>query len=197
MSKIFCIGLSKTGTKSISRALDVLGYNGRHYIDPSRYLKQLLTESLDGFHWGTIIGNDHYASDIPIPKYFKQLDKQFPNSKFILTKRASKEAWLDSCRHQFKSVLANLKGNSYNNSNFTIDAHSVVRLLQYGIIQYDAKTLSDYYDDHVHLVKEYFKNTDKLLEFDMTQGDSWDKLCTFLNKDIPNKPFPWVGGRKK
>jgi hypothetical protein len=37
----------------------------------------------------------------------------------------------------------------------------------------------------------YFENRkSKLLVMDITKGDGWDKLCNFLNKSIPNKPFP-------
>ena len=36
---------------------------------------------------------------------------------------------------------------------------------------------------------------DKLLIYDVKQG--WEPLCTFLDKKIPEKPFPWknVGGK--
>ena len=34
------------------------------------------------------------------------------------------------------------------------------------------------------------KNENNLLIMDITKGDGWSKLCNFLNKPIPNKPFP-------
>ena len=36
---------------------------------------------------------------------------------------------------------------------------------------------------------------DKLLVFDVKEG--WEPLCKFLEKDIPDKPFPWrnIGGK--
>jgi len=47
------------------------------------------------------------------------------------------------------------------------------------------------YREHHKDVYEYFKGREKeLLVFDVTQGDSWEKLCTFLEVDIPDQPFP-------
>lgn len=43
---------------------------------------------------------------------------------------------------------------------------------------------------------EFFSNTQNLLIMDLEKGDSWEKLCTFLNHDIPNEPFPHLNKTK-
>ena len=49
------------------------------------------------------------------------------------------------------------------------------------------------YRKHIADVKEYFKNRpDDLLVIDVTSGDGWEKLCNFLEKEIPRKAFPHV-----
>lgn len=47
---------------------------------------------------------------------------------------------------------------------------------------------------------QYFGNKkSQLLVMNIINGDGWNKLCFFLNKPIPNKPFPHknIGSYKK
>jgi len=56
------------------------------------------------------------------------------------------------------------------------------------------------YENYNKRAIEHFKErTDKLLVMNIIDGDGWDKLCNFLNKPIPNKPFPHknIGRYKK
>jgi len=82
-NKIFGIGLNRTGTTSLSVALNILGINTRHYCSITSKTKS--TEI-----------NDIYALDGAVDSTFKHtyplLDKTFPLSKFILTIR-DKEQW--------------------------------------------------------------------------------------------------------
>jgi hypothetical protein len=56
------------------------------------------------------------------------------------------------------------------------------------------------FEEHNKQVIEYFKNSpSQLLVMNIIEGDGWNKLCNFLNKPIPNKPFPHknIGRYKK
>ena len=44
--KIFGIGLGKTGTTSLARALNILGYKTNHYPNPDKMLKRDFEELL-------------------------------------------------------------------------------------------------------------------------------------------------------
>ena len=94
-TKIFCIGLSKTGTTSLARALEILGYKTRDYIGVTSYFAGDLTS----INLQEIDANEAFT-DTPIPSFYKQLDEKYPNSKFILTTR-NMEDWLRSCKKQF------------------------------------------------------------------------------------------------
>ena len=72
MSRFFGIGLSRTGTTSLTQAFKILGYVFYHY--PS---EQQLFNLRDG----------QGACDIPVVRYYKKLDKMFPGTKFINTIR--------------------------------------------------------------------------------------------------------------
>lgn len=165
MNKVFCIGLSKTATMSITYYMRKLGFKSKHWIGDSN-ISNIIEE----------VKKYDFLSDIPIPIYFKKLDKEFPNSKFILTVREI-NSWLRSCKKHF----SNRKGG----------ASKDFRLKLYGINGYDKKKFIKVYKDHHKNVKEYFKERNNdLLILDIIGGDSPDKITEFLDIDSNNKKFP-------
>ena len=46
--------------------------------------------------------------------------------------------------------------------------------------------------DHNESVIRFFVGTDKLLVHNIFEGDGFDKLCTFLDKAVPRKSYPFV-----
>jgi hypothetical protein len=159
---IFCIGFSKTGTTSLDKALSVLGYRPIHWphahIKPKEgWLKYIKKSPYDAF------------SDAPIyfSGFFKEIDKEFPNSKFILTVRDPKS-------------LVKSWENYFSNAPWTVDSEE------------EKNNIIKEYTDHKKDVLEYFKDKpSQLLVFDVINGDGWEKLCKFLDKPIPNTPFPY------
>ena len=91
-SKIFGIGHSKTGTYSLTRAIQYLGFSAIHY---PTHLRQIEAHEA--------------ATDSPVTVIFEKLDGLFPGSKFIYTVRDLEE-WLESCRRHY------LKQQSVTNS---------------------------------------------------------------------------------
>ena len=91
--KIFGIGLSRTGTKSLTKALNSLGFNILHYpIDEVTY-----NELQEGNYKLSILEDCDGITDLTIVSYYAQLDSLFPHSRFILTIR-NKEDWLISMK---------------------------------------------------------------------------------------------------
>ncbi len=173
--KIFGIGLSKTGTSSLARALEILGYRVKDYPGIERYvpgdvncIDPLLLERYDAL------------TDTPIPSFYRELDLAYPGSKFILTVR-ERESWLKSCQKQFTEKLA-AKQN---------EAHNRLFLDLYGTTVFNAEKFSAGYDRFVAGVMEYFRDRPQdLLILDIAGGEGWEKLCSFLGKPIPDIPFP-------
>jgi len=173
--KIFGIGLSKTGTTSLARALDVLGYRTKDYMGVTRYVPGDIS-SLD---WDVLRSHDAFT-DTPIPSFYKELDQAFPGSKFILTVRSS-EDWLRSCRKQFTKRKAE-KLNESERSIF---------LELYGSTAFEPSSFRQGYEQFVEGVLEYFEaRPDDLLVMDICGGDGWEKLCPFLGIPVPDAPFP-------
>ena len=86
--KIFCIGLNKTGTKSLHSSFLHLGYDSYHW-KPHGY--DLIKLHQKGRIDKLIQFANKYDSltDLPFSFIFKELHYAFPDSYFILTKRAS------------------------------------------------------------------------------------------------------------
>jgi len=80
--KIFCIGLPKTGTRSICEALRILDYKTIHYPKPL----------------GAILGYEA-AGDISVAVNWKFLNQVYPCSTFILTLRDTKTWHRSTSRH--------------------------------------------------------------------------------------------------
>lgn len=174
-TKIFGIGLSKTGTSSLARALDILGYRTRDYLGVTRYSPG----DLSSIDLAVLDTNDAFT-DTPIPSFYRELDTHYPGSKFILTVRDT-DGWLQSCKKQFNQKLAD-KLNKASNQLF-IDL--------YGCTVFDEQMFMRGYANFTSGVYQYFKNRPQdLLVMDIAAGDGWEKLCAFLNAPIPDIPFP-------
>jgi 3'-phosphoadenosine 5'-phosphosulfate (PAPS) 3'-phosphatase len=173
--KIFGIGLSKTGTTSLAHALEILGYRTKDYVGIAQYRAgDLSSIDLD------VVNACDALTDTPIPSFYRELDKNFPNSKFVLTVR-DKDGWLKSCRKQFTDKLA-AKQNA---------AHNQLFMDLYGCTVFDEQKFLNGYEKFVNGALEYFKDRPRdLLVINVTAGQGWDTLCPFLGKPIPDIPFP-------
>ncbi len=173
--KIFGIGLSKTGTSSLAHALEILGYRVKDYPGIERYTPGDLS-CIDP----TLLDQYDALTDTPIPSFYRELDRAYPGSKFILTVR-ERAGWLQSCQKQFTEKLA-AKQN---------EAHNRLFLDLYGTTVFDAEKFAAGYDRFVAGVKDYFRDRPQdLLILDITGGEGWEKLCPFLGRPIPDLPFP-------
>jgi len=170
-SKIFGIGLSRTGTTTLNEVLVGLGKNVIHY--PSEL--ELFSMRFDG------------ATDIPVTVRYKELDAKFPNSKFIYTIR-NKDKWLDS----IVPYLERKRG--WNMAQSQVD----IRTQMYGSPFPSRAQAEAAYDSHDKDVLEYFKNRKQdLLILDIIGGDSTKLLTDFLDVDPINSEFPHKNKLKK
>ncbi len=162
-AKIFGIGLSKTGTSSLSEALEILGYSTVHF--PST-----LSE----------IAYYDAATDSTVARRFEYLDGEYPGSKFIYTVRERGE-WLSSCKKYYE-----IRKRSQDNVS------QEIRQELFGTTGFDWDLFIKGYEMHEKRVQEYFaKRPNDWIALDVCGKDArWDPLCTFLNVAVPEKPFP-------
>lgn len=187
-NKIFGIGLSRTGTKSLTIALASLGYKAVHW----RNLNQIL--SFEDFYSVDV------ATDTYVSYQFETLYYLFPNSKFIYTVR-NESNWVKSVTKHFNSEKPKLFKQKYIQdlrNNLTTGIHiedSYYSQIQYMTI-HDAlygrfENWLEAYRAHDERVRHFFQNDpERLLVMNITNGDGWEKLCNFLGKPIPKREFP-------
>jgi len=174
-SKIFGIGLSKTGTTSLANALQILGYSTKDNMGVVKYA----AGDLSSIDLDVVDANDA-LTDTPIPSFYRELDARFPESKFILTIR-DRDGWLKSCMKQFNQRFA--QGQNAAQKQLFLD--------MYGTNVFDEKQFADGYESFVDGVRKHFKDRQHdLLIMNVAAGDGWEKLCPFLEQPVPDVPFP-------
>ena len=200
--KVFGIGFSKTGTTSLEKALEMLGYNvcrGNWKTNHSYYLFALfvhrdyeeilkLTEYWDAFAdapWG---GTDLY----------RIICERIPGSKFILTVR-NPESWYRSFENLITKFDKNLETalESYHAQRFG-SAYFFRHLFHIETMSGSRQTIIENFNAHNAAAREFFADKpDRFLELDITKGEGWHTLCSFLGKDVPDRQFPHLNPTDK
>ncbi|MEM7703266.1 MAG: sulfotransferase family protein [Pseudomonadota bacterium] len=173
-TKVFCIGFQKTGTSSLRDALTQLGYRvtgvfGRE--TPLEELKETYVQT------GLRIAEEFDAvEDMPWPLMFRELDKAFPGSKFILTTRDIDE-WYGSIAGHFGANPYHIQQLTYGEDCPAPVGHE--------------ERYREVFEAHNAAVKEYFLGRpEDLLEFSLERGNGWAELCSFLEIEaVPDGPF--------
>ncbi|HKK61149.1 MAG TPA: sulfotransferase [Bacteroidales bacterium] len=170
--KIIGVGFQKTGTSTLREALRMLGYSVKDTTP------RALIPILKGNYNKVLSMLDGYDAmeDTPWYMIYKELDNYIPNSKFILTIR-DEESW-------YKSVSKHI-------GNLKAAHHEWIYGKGKALPSKDKKNAISVYRQHNLEVQEYFRDRPgDLLILDFTNGDQWEKLCEFLDKPMPDKPFP-------
>jgi hypothetical protein len=188
--KVFGIGLSRTGTRSLTAALHVLGFDTVHYPTDASTLQTLirgdarfpLLEHYDGI------------TDITVAPYYEDLDRAYPGSKFILTVR-DEESWLRSCANHWSGRSAYEPGEGEEH-RIHMEIRRFLRAAVYASYEFDEARFLRAYRRHVDAVQRYFAGRPgDLLVLDICGGEGYEKLAPFLGVPIPHQPFPHKGKR--
>ena len=173
--KVFGIGLGRTGTTSLTRALEILGYRAKHcprfYLDANLQLC-VSPEQIE-----------HYQAltDEPVALIYKTLDHRYPGSKFVLTVREM-ESWLTSRENNSRAMGEWWAKNP---------AVPVLHTTLFGAAAFERTPYARAHRKHVDDVRAYFGNRPHdLLVMDICAGEGWGKLCPFLDKPVPEVAFP-------
>ncbi|WP_282041202.1 sulfotransferase [Winogradskyella flava] len=192
--KIFVIGLNKTGTSSTYYALKELGID----MSNQHNFESIYDDILDGkdkfpelFKLCTL---HEGFQDIPfsIPELYKEFDKKFPKSKFILTIRDNSDEWFNSFKNYYGSE-EKMKISNYTRKGYLFKVFSKM----FSSNSFDEDTCKDVYTKHETDVKEYFKNrSSDLLVINVKHTDSYRNLCAFLSKEPLREQFEWKNKTK-
>ncbi len=183
--KIFGIGLSRTGTSSLTTLLRAgFGLNIHHWPDPRTFcMERFATDPtyLNEYN-NTIIDG---ITDIQAAITYKQLDKIYPYAKFILTTR-DENLWLNSIEDHWLQVVG-INGQKINRHTKNIVT------MMWGTAKWSKENVLNVYRNHLREVNDFFKYKNNFLTLDITSDSkSICKLEKFLNcksslQDIPHK----------
>jgi hypothetical protein len=174
-SKVFGIGFAKTGTTTLGKCLEILGFKhiGKKLDLVYAYKNKDFKRLFD------VIDKHESFEDWPWSLIYKEVDQHYPFSKFILTVRD-----IENVVRSYKNMVANEVPRK--------DIKQIRKII-YGFesIEGHEREFIKRYENHTEDVKEYFRGREKdLLIVNWEKGDGWIQLCNFLNKEIPNVPFP-------
>lgn len=198
--KTFCIGLNKTGTTSLNKAMRELGYviGNQHkgekllYAWAERDFKKIIHHCYSA----------QFFQDIPfsLPYTYISLDQAFPESKFILTIRDSPEDWYNSLtafhaklwgKNRRIPTKEDLKNSYYGKKGWPWIANRLIYNTPERDL-YNKIQLIDYYNQHNNNVIEYFRHrAGDLLILNVGDQKAYSKLCEFLDIENEEKEFPW------
>ncbi len=173
--KIFGVGLGKTGTTSLHFALEALGFRSIHCcfrvlqaISEEREAENLLLSLVEDF--------DAFI-DYPIWCFYKQLDRQYPGSKFILTVRDPDDLY-DSTRRHAREYNKRQRAEGGGALWHVLGSR---RLFRAACRAHNAS-----------VVRHFAGRESQLLVLNIFAPgvDPWLPLCDFLSKTVPKVPFP-------
>ena len=175
-TKVFCVGLGKTGTTSIGDALAILGYRRSGWNDITS--RQLTHDWWCGNIDSLIEHSAGYDAfeDNPWPLVYQEMAARYPTAKFILTTRSDDNKWLRSI--------------SEHNMHRPWVGHRMI-YGSYEAIGNEERYLR-VYRRHRDSVRAFFADkADRLLELCIDETRGWNALCTHLDiSDVPTVPFP-------
>ena len=200
-NKIFCIGFNKTGTTSLEKLLKTLGFT----VGNQAAAEMLMGDWAKYKNADRIIKYCHSADafqDVPFmfPGLYKELDRAFPNSRFILTVRDSADQWLHSLKAFHTKKFStdknrtpneeDLKNATYRYKGFMFDLAEL--FWDYPLVPlYLDQQYKEKYTRHINDVTEYFHETNKLLRLNVGSKSDLNVLCRFLNVETKISEFPW------
>ncbi|NNF32423.1 MAG: hypothetical protein HKN66_13600 [Flavobacteriaceae bacterium] len=195
--KIIGVGVGRTGTYTLKLAINELGYGPCHHME--EVLKNmdvqvsLWSETLKGnMNWSAIYDGFNSAVDWPTAGFYRELIKEYPTAKFILTER-SPESWADSFGSTIYKLVGGRDKAPEKMHNWLDMANEVLTKTGFpgGL---DRDGLIKGFIAHNEAVRETIPD-DQLLIFQVKDG--WEPLCKFLNVPVPNKPFPRTNNREE
>src|SRR5262245_32103566 len=183
-TKVFGVGLSKTGTSSLAEALNILDIKTIHSPHDE--------QTYDDLRWGNYrlrIMEGYQGVTDNVAPFYAQLDRSFPGSKFILTVR-EKQSWLRSIELHWRLMM-----DWWHNDPPFKQFQEFISACEYGMIGFHRDRFSHVYDLHLRNVLAHFEGRpDDLLVIDICGGEGWERLCPFLGLRPRDEPFPHANG---
>ncbi|HWA91124.1 MAG TPA: sulfotransferase [Rhizomicrobium sp.] len=180
--KIFGIGLSRTGTRSLTEALRILDIDAVHWVNPLTY--QLIGAG-DVYLFGA-------CTDISVAQDFEKLYCQYPNARFVWTQRSVEDWTASITRHyEFWHRASGVEGLRRELDREAVPFGLSRVAIEFGLYL-NNEDFAAAHRSFEQRLRNFFRDkpAGKLLELDIFAGQGWSELCAFLGRAVPDRPFP-------
>ena len=202
--KIICTGLTKTGTKSLAKALRILGFTVFDFDEHIQFhYEQWYNIYMKGKSpdFASMYKDVDAVTDIPPAFWFQEIYEAFPDAKVILSLRDNEEVWVQSWAKQNEFVqtlggflnrvlikwpliiVQRIRGKY---TGFEV-LNSILSALYGSVNSKSTALFKKKYREHNERVQAVIPK-EKLLIYNVKQG--WKPLCEFLGCDVPELEFP-------
>lgn len=197
--KYFCIGRNKTGTTSLRKAFEDLGFP----VGDQYRAEQLANENYFKGNFQPIVDYCKHAQvfqDVPFSwdGTYEIMDKEFPGSKFILSIRDDAEQWYRSITRFHAKKFGNGSiptADDLRNANYVAPGYMYRAVKLHGAPDediYNHAILVSHYNEYNRKAIEYFQDRPgDLLVINVAEHEAYQKFADFLGVQADNKRFPW------
>ncbi|KAJ7062612.1 hypothetical protein C8F01DRAFT_1023659, partial [Mycena amicta] len=215
--EVICLGFPRTGTSSLRKALELLGYKFNPKSDASTEMKLSVWErdmwnrAIDAKiygrgrrfgreEWdelfGVADGTTAVIADLPHLTFAAELISAYPDAKIILTTRETRKWWksysttvelLLSPVPRFPAIFPWNRRSAVFQRKFNVKVLRATFGHPQPTPEQARKRFEKYYEAVRKLLPK-IKAERRRLEYRV--GEGWARLCAFLGKDEPMEEFP-------
>ena len=188
-------GFGRTGTMSLKLALEQLGlgpcYHMTEIVENPHHAR--LWRAADAGHrvdWTELFARYRATVDWPACHYYRELMREFPEAKVILTVR-DPDQWYDSMANTLYSLKQAMQARTGGTRAAAIE-NRVWR-----------ETFSGRFEDRQHTTAVFERHNAEVIDCVPAErllvyrvADGWPPLCEFLGVAQPARPFPLINSTR-
>ena len=204
--KVIGAGFGRTGTASLKRALEELGFGPCYHMtevfaNPEHADFWLSAWRGEPVNWDGVLGSYEATVDWPACTFYEELMERHPDAKVLLSVR-DPEKWYESTRNTIYELDKISTGSPLSRLSFAL-----LSLLVFGTFNTSQApmgneivfrgTFDGRFEDKHHAIEVFNRHNEevlrrvpkeRLLVYEVKDG--WGPLCEFLGVKEPDKPFP-------
>ncbi len=204
--KVIGAGFGRTGTASLKRALEELGFGPCYHMtevfaNPEHADFWLSAWRGEPVNWDGVLGSYEATVDWPACTFYEELMERHPDAKVLLSVR-DPEKWYESTRNTIYELDKISTGSPLSRLSFAL-----LSLLVFGTFNTSQApmgneivfrgTFDGRFEDKHHAIEVFNRHNEevlrrvpkeRLLVYEVKDG--WGALCEFLGVKEPDKPFP-------
>jgi hypothetical protein len=194
--RVIGAGWGRTGTASMQIALERLGFPCHHmrevFSHPEHSGLFLEAATTTGpFDWERIYADYAATVDWPGCAFWRELAEAYPEAKVVLNVR-DPQSWFDSYAATiYRPLTQDAPGNEDAEAWHAMTDEVVLRRSFDGD-PHDRTHVTTAFQRHNEAVQAAIP-AERLLVYSVAEG--WEPLCAFLDRPVPDEPFPHVNDR--